>query len=790
MRPTRLALVLAATAGLAAGAFAAPAAPQAPAADAPFQYWKDAPDQANVLAATFIGGKGNEWLVAGGFQPDGTVVLVGNVAGPVLELPVPVGVIGTDAAPPPEAKPVPQTEKAKNEVRQKTDKAGKPLWEKPSWRHPGVTAFVVRCTPDLKRVVSATRLPWAAGAATSAAVGPDGSVYVAGRATDGIAGLGAPAQELPAPPAADGKTGRCDHAFVAKLSPDGTKAAWVRHSKGPSDAPQVSVAADGTVRFTAQDVKTLDAGGKPVAAVTVPGGPRQTASVSPVDGTIVAAGEHHWATGREPWRCPILNTHNHDGTLRHQLYDWGGPYVGLDNLRLVSDTAVRQVTHDKDGNILLYAWSDGGNSPAAFQPTDVRTGVGHKGLGISAAGAGVLSAAYLIRIEPKDYKVTAWTLWLGIRAANKPNSVWIDNMAVAADGTVLVAGRAAQGLWQTRNKLSDCPNSGDYVAVLRKDLDAVRFCSFLPGTAATEASYDKASWGIATGTVNGKPRALFLGGATGESETDGVKYATPTVNAAQPKFAGGWSDGYVVMLDLSQPAPPATAQQAPAPVPGAPTSASFERSAQPKGKKAADAPADGTTFAFRPDVPKWVTADVEFRDRAGKMWPSFAYGKPVEGSATVKGGHLQAAFSVACPNATQDKGDQSRRVLGELYQGSQPPVVKFTLKSLSAPKVMEIEGTDNKGKPQKRQVEYCDGVGVLEVGGRAINVTPRVTVAYGKTQGVYKSSGKYSDPADSVRLAAYVTLKAADLGLKALPPATEVDVRVGMSGLSPEPSKK
>lgn len=48
------------------------------------KFWKDIPEQADVLAATFLGGKGNEWLVSGGFQPDGTVVVVGNVIGPFL----------------------------------------------------------------------------------------------------------------------------------------------------------------------------------------------------------------------------------------------------------------------------------------------------------------------------------------------------------------------------------------------------------------------------------------------------------------------------------------------------------------------------------------------------------------------------------------------------------------------------------------------------------------------------------------------------------------------------------
>ncbi len=50
----------------------------------PFEpkFWKDAPDQAKIISATYIGGKGHEWLVSGGFAPDGSIVLVGNVAGP------------------------------------------------------------------------------------------------------------------------------------------------------------------------------------------------------------------------------------------------------------------------------------------------------------------------------------------------------------------------------------------------------------------------------------------------------------------------------------------------------------------------------------------------------------------------------------------------------------------------------------------------------------------------------------------------------------------------------------
>jgi hypothetical protein len=211
------------------------------------KFWKEVSDPAQVLAATFLGGKGHEWLASGGFQPDGTIVLVGNVIGPVMDLSPAAKVIGTDLPPPPAPQRVPVMDRG----MQKTDKEGKPVWEKPSWRHDGVTGLIVHCSSDLKRVLAVHRLPWASGALTIAAVGKDGAIYVAGRATDNIGQLGGDVQELSFTAAKDAKDAKCRHTFVAKLSSDGSRAEWVRHVQGPSDAPQLDLAADGKVRFIA-----------------------------------------------------------------------------------------------------------------------------------------------------------------------------------------------------------------------------------------------------------------------------------------------------------------------------------------------------------------------------------------------------------------------------------------------------------------------------------------------------------------------------------------------------------
>ena len=752
--------------------------------DAP-KFWKDIPEQADVMAATFIGGKGHEWLVSGGFQSDGTVVVVGNVIGPIFELSIPATVIGSDLPPPGEAKRVPKMSGGKDSKQETDKKTGELIWEKPSWKHDGATGFVVRLSSDLKQLVSVCRMPWNSGAITSAAIGKDGSIYIAGRANDTIDTLGGSVEELKGELDVSRKSGGCEHTFVAKLSIDGSKTEWLRHARGYSDAPRITLNDKGDVAFAAQDLRFIGADGKLKQTVVVPGGMNEKTSVSPIDGSIVKGGEHHWPTGREPWRCPTLNILNPDGALKFQLYDWGGPYVGLDNCRQVSDSAIRGVTHDKEGNIFIYAWSDGGNSVMTTEPNDVRQAVAPKGLGITAAGAGVLSCAYLIKIEPKEYKATGWTLWLAFNRG-KPNSIWISALGYADDGSVCFGGVSALGLWQTSNKMSDAVPAGNYISVLTPDMSGVRYCSAIPGSGVTTIGNDERQcWGVASGSVNGKPRALFFGGAVADEEQYGVKSKTPVKNAVQENFGGGWSDGYVVMLDLSkgtapaQTTPPATEKHD-----AKPTRASFEIGAQVKNKKRPDpVPADGTTFHFNADVPKYVTVDAEVRDRAGKLWPSFLSGKPINGECVFKTTGLEPRFTVACDTIAQNKGDQSRRILGEFVKNEQPSKFVFSLSALGPLKTQELTAVGRKGNPETRVVEYFEGKGTLEIGAKKLDVLPRITINY---------QGPKEGGVDGVRLNAWLTLTAKELGLSALPPESEIDVRVGMSGttLTADPAKK
>jgi hypothetical protein len=203
-----------------------------------------------------------------------------------------------------------------------------------------------------------------------------------------------------------------------------------------------------------------------------------------------------------------------------------------------------------DGNLLLCAWSDGGNSVMEREPTDVRT-LSKKmgGLGFSARGAGALSCAYLIKIDAKDYKVAGGTLWLAYLAkGDRPNSIWVDSLGLGPDGSVCFGGNSAWGLIRTGNALDKGEPAGPYVAVLSKDCASLRFSSTMPSCGVVDAR-NGARWGVVRGTVKGKPMALFVGSADeGGEET---KAPAPTLRPVQKGFGGGHSDGYLLLLDLS-----------------------------------------------------------------------------------------------------------------------------------------------------------------------------------------------------------------------------------------------
>jgi hypothetical protein len=732
----------------------------------PMRYFANRPDQADVVSATFLGGKGHEFLCDGGIQRDGTVVLAGNVVGGEFDLGVRPDVLGTEGAPPPAANVQPRGGRGTDP---KTTA---------SWRNPQATGFIVRCRKDLAGILSVTRLPWLSAAITAAKVGPDDAIYIAGRATPDIGRLGARPVELSVSPDAERKGGECDSTFLAKLSADGRRIEWLKTLKGLSDAPRLGQTRDGRISFLAQDVRTFTAAGEQKSLATIPGGVRENSSVSPIDGTIVRGGEHNSGTGREPWRCPTLWTFTPDGKPQYQLYDWGGPYVVLDDCRLVSDTAVRMVSHDREGNILAVLWSDGGNSVASCQPNDIRTHGGGRGVGLTTAGAGATSFAYLARIEPKNFQHIGFTLWCS-QYGGKANGASVDALGQVDDGSFAFAGSSAWGLSQTSNKLANGEPAGQYVAVLNKDLNGVRFSSATPGAGVAEVNTAGTAWGIASGTVDGKPKVLFIGSAARDADVYGLVTATGTHKAMQGAFGGGACDGYVIMLDLSRTAPPdANAGR----LPIKPARLSAERHAQSKNRKPGKnevAPQEGEVFHFRPTYPKWTTVDAEFRDPSGNFWPSFCYGNPVAGQIAWQGGNPQGSFEVACTKWCQPGGDQGRRILGPLIPAQKDAWPKVALRVASlGPMQTRPVTVDSGPKAEGRELSFYEADAVLDVAGRTVKV---------RAQCVVRPGGVVESGIRKTQLYAYFTIKGRDLGLAADRANADIDVRFGMQAHAGDP---
>jgi hypothetical protein len=717
-------------------------------------------DGVNVVSAGFFGSGGHEWLAAGGFAPDGTVILAGNVLGPEFQ---PASVLGQDGEKPAEAI---RQQEFDGKGQQKLQKDGSPLWKTPSWHDPGVTGFLLRNSPDLKTVISAHRLPWDSGAITACVVAPDGAIYLAGKATAEITRMGGDIKELQA--SDNGmKSPACEHTFLAKLAPDASRVEWLRHLKGQSNAPKLELLNDGSLQFTAQDLRNFSPTGEELGRIVASGGLGHLAAINPKDATCARGGEHHSPTGREPWRCPTLDVYNPDGSQRHHLYDWLGPYVGLDNLRLVSDTAVRRVTFDPQGSLNVVLWSDGGNSVALREPYDIRTyAPNFQGLGYSAWGAGVLSAAYLVRLDPITYQVKAGTMWMSyLEGKNKPNSAWIDQLGFAPDGSVCLTGRAANSLIQTSNRLSPS-QSGQHVAILREDLSSIRFSTIVPGSGKSRTGNGDETWGIASGIAGGKQRVLFLTGASeGKAE-----FKTPVVNASQPTFGGGWMDGYAILLEMDRiPSSEAkvkslgnyTEWQAVATPPEETRPPVF---ADAKGR----GPEAGQIFKF--DKLKWVTVDAEFRDASEKLWPTFLYGHPKKGSFRFDPAKPDLTCVLECDRICQPNGDPSTRVIGEWIPDKDKTVdFSFEIKSLGPFRMRQERRSQGKGY-QQRETLYATADAVLKTGGRNIPIKAECRFNW--------QFAKDAKQPNAVQIDAFFTTTGTALGLKNPQAAGEIKARV------------
>lgn len=118
-------------------------------------------------------------------------------------------------------------------------------------------------------------------------------------------------------------------------------------------------------------------------------------------------------------------------------------------------------------------------------------------------------------------------------------------VAVAPEGSIFVAGSASAGILRTVRPIQAQPLSTQpgFVAQVNSSLSQVLFCSYLSGSSST---------GISDTYVNGiavdPDGHVVLVGSTQSDNND-----FPLANATQPTYGGGYTDGFLTVIDTSAP---------------------------------------------------------------------------------------------------------------------------------------------------------------------------------------------------------------------------------------------
>jgi hypothetical protein len=180
---------------------------------------------------------------------------------------------------------------------------------------------------------------------------------------------------------------------------------------------------------------------------------------------------------------------------------------------------------------------------------------------------------------------------------------------------------------------------------------------------------------------------------------------------------------------------------------------------------------EAVEFRVTSAFPKYVTADLEFRDASGALWPQFFYGKPAHETGVIRFDPAQpaASFSLRCDQQAQNLGDQSRRVLGAL-PAPVAPVLTITGMGPLTP------AAKAKGSKATHNAELA---GTLEIAGRKLPVKAAT--------GLWRHDGKGDEKHLALMLEGRFTVPGAQLGL---PQVASLEVRFGLTAYPPEAAAK
>ncbi|MCH8539557.1 MAG: hypothetical protein LAT58_02175 [Opitutales bacterium] len=491
-----------------------------------------------LQAATFFGGSGDERFLGAVFSPAGDAIWAGinlRDGSFVSDLPhiLPGGTTLSD----------------------------------PTYRE--ATASLVQYSPDLESVNQILRFPENSARIEQVRSSRSGdAAYVVGRSlanfgelvelAEKFSGSREPSED----PLADFEGGRSSDqysepgTFIARISDDGTDLLWLAWLPGVTGVnldfgPEETLLLESRRRFwhltpegELSEAPSLEANFR--ARVVTP------IAVSPVDGSFYLGGEYHSGTGLEPWRNPFLHRFKPSGQPEWTAWNWTGPLVGVQWSRQVSDSAVRQVLVEDDGQLLIRGWSDGGNSVFTNHPYDFRKSHGKGGFAGSIWGANVLSVSYLMRMDPESMEITAFNRWLSyMPSSGTPNAANIRDFAQTENREVVFTGSSAASLIETHNAFVEPwylqhqrdpsnarPKGGPYVAIFDHDFKNLLLSTSVPG--------------LRHGKVHTRGQDILLSGETLPLEgAYGINLPPIIKNAPQDEFGGGSTDAYLMLITVA-----------------------------------------------------------------------------------------------------------------------------------------------------------------------------------------------------------------------------------------------
>ena len=502
-------------------------------------------DAATPLAAGYIGGSGDEYLSGAAFLPNGSLLLAGTAFGPTFDPEgVQVNVLGEDGPAPDFSMPM------------RNDSPNPP-----NWQHTQGAGFIAVLSPENDRILGAVRFPWGSGTLTDITADEQGGIYVTGIPGDRFNAL---TQSRPA--AAEGVTGPHD-IFFGKLRSDLSGFEWCLTLKDSRDgAPTLRLLKDGNIGLVGANAYHFSPEGEILRATAIGYTNSWVRGVDFESHAEARGGDGNSNTGWEPWRQPsfqIISGYPDRQSL-FSFYRWDAQFVGTNWSRLVSDSSTRAVTFDRNGEVITYAWSDGGNSVKARVPYDLtrnvreaikeRTGR-ETGLPFSTWGANVGSFAHINKIETETGEPLAYTLFIAyLGDRNAPSSVMINMLDTAVDNSLLIGGGSAYGLIETGStKVNTLDyDAGDYIggnfiAILDEAWRNIRFSSAIPGGGQVNLRRHSrgrnANSATASIQIGDKTRVVFVGGAVHHEKFK-------PVNNAQAAFGGGSLDGQYVVLEM------------------------------------------------------------------------------------------------------------------------------------------------------------------------------------------------------------------------------------------------